>query len=85
MLTATLTDDGVLPLPEALRKGLSLKPGDVIQFVWSKADRQAVLRPVETVSDSLFGCLSAYRTAKPVMIETMREAVRKRARKVAQR
>ncbi len=85
MLTATLTDDGVLPLPEALRKGLSLKPGDVIQLVWSKVDRQAVLKPVEAVGDGLFGCLSAYRPAKPVTIENMREAVRKRARKVAQK
>ena len=75
MLVATLSDDGTLLLPKALRKHLALKPGDSVEFLFGNADKQAVLKPAKAIEDDLAGCLSAYRLASPVSIEDMRETV----------
>jgi bifunctional DNA-binding transcriptional regulator/antitoxin component of YhaV-PrlF toxin-antitoxin module len=79
MLTATLSKNGALPLPDALLRRLSLAPGDTVEFVLGRTAGKAVPKTHPARSGSLFGSLSAYRPENPVTDRDMRETVMERA------
>jgi bifunctional DNA-binding transcriptional regulator/antitoxin component of YhaV-PrlF toxin-antitoxin module len=79
MLTATLSKNGALPLPDVLLRRLSLTPGDTVEFVLGRTAGQAVLKTHPERPGSLFGSLSAYRPENPVTDGDMRETVMEHA------
>jgi AbrB family looped-hinge helix DNA binding protein len=78
MALATLTSKGQLTIPKEIREALKLKAGDKIEVILKK-DREAVLRPVSTGIDDLFGRL--HKPGRPaVSVKDMDAAIKKRLR-----
>jgi len=75
MLTATVTDGGKLVLPKALRKKWALMPGDKVSLFIEKDGRRAVLQQQISSDASLFGCLSAYKSERPVTDDDIRQTI----------
>ena len=78
MTEATVASNGQLVIPEPIREHLHLKDGDRLDFV-IRADGDVILRPAAEDVRKLKGCLP--RPPKPVSLEEMNRAIRKRARK----
>ncbi len=76
MPTSTLTSKGQTTIPKAVRRHLGLKPGDKIRFLVENDGRVVVLPATLRLRD-LRGSLP--RPSKPVSVEQMNEAIRKRA------
>lgn len=77
MPAATLTTKGQLVVPKAIREHMSLHAGDRLDFV-IKGDGEVVIRPMELDVRELKGMLRKP-GRRPVSLEEMGEAVRKRA------
>jgi AbrB family looped-hinge helix DNA binding protein len=75
MATATLTSKGQITIPLDVRERLKLEVGTRIEFV-EDANGEFLLRPAVADVRSLKGLLRA--PAKPVSIEEMKGAVRRR-------
>lgn len=53
---AKMSSKGQLTVPAELRRLLGLEEGDVVDFLWDGAARQASLRARNLSVDALFGC-----------------------------
>jgi antitoxin PrlF len=73
MATATITSQGQLTLPKAIRDLLNLKPGDRVSFR-VREDQTVVVEPETVDLRSLRGALKSRR--RGVTVEEMDEAVR---------
>ena len=76
MSTSVLTSKGQTTIPKDVREHLGLKAGDRIEFVLTE-DKSVTLRPATRPVTDLKGILP--KPAKPVSIEAMNAAIRKRA------
>jgi antitoxin PrlF len=79
MPRSTITGKGQTTVPIEIRAHLGLEAGDMIEFV-KAADGSVRIEPVKVDIRSLKGSLRAY-VKKPVSVEAMKAAVRKRFRK----
>lgn len=75
MTTATITSKCQITIPATVRTDLHVGPGDRIEFVKISEGRYEVVAATQDVS-RLKGFIKA---ARPVSIEEMDEAIRKRA------
>ena len=76
MPSATLTSKGQTTIPKEVRKHLGVRSGDRLDFL-IQADGTVILRPATTHVSELKGLL--YRKGvKPVPVEEMKKAIRKR-------
>lgn len=75
MPTSTVTSKGQTTIPKEIRDYLHLKPGDRVEFVMDEDGRVVVL-PATLDAAELAGILKA--PPKPVTIEAMNQAIRKR-------
>ncbi len=76
MSTSTLTSKGQTTVPKDVRRHLGLKPGDKIRFL-VEDDGRVVILPATLHLRDLRGSLP--KPPKPVSVERMSEAIRKRA------
>ncbi len=76
MSPSTLTSKGQTTVPKDVRRHLGLKPGDKIRFL-VEDDGRVVILPATLHLRDLRGSLS--KPPKPVSVEQMNEAIRKRA------
>ena len=76
MTTATLTVKGQVTIPVEVRKRMGLDAGDRIEFV-ELDDGQYLIKPAIDDVRSLKGLLKKPR--RPVSVEDMNRAIRKRA------
>src|SRR6478752_8281618 len=74
--TAVLTSKGQTTIPKDVRDYLGLRPGDRIEFVLTE-DKTVLLKPATRAVTDLKGFLP--KPPKPVSVEAMNAAVRKRA------
>ena len=75
MSTSTLTSKGQTTIPKDIRERLNLRPGDRLEFVIDEDGRVLVL-PASIDASELTGMLKP--PAKPVSVEDMNRAIRKR-------
>ena len=75
MSTSTLTSKGQTTIPKDVRKRLNLHPGDRLEFVIDEDGRVLVL-PASIDASELVGMLKP--PARPVSVEDMNRAIRKR-------
>jgi AbrB family looped-hinge helix DNA binding protein len=71
-----LTSKGQTTIPKDVRDHLGLRPGDRIEFVLTE-DKTVLLKPATRPVTDLKGFLP--KPARPVTIEEMNPAIRKRA------
>ncbi|MCH8924636.1 MAG: type II toxin-antitoxin system PrlF family antitoxin [Proteobacteria bacterium] len=76
MSTSTLTSKGQTTVPKDIRRHLGLKPGDKIRFL-VEDDGRVVILPATLHLRDLRGSLP--KPSKPVSVERMNAAIRKRA------
>ncbi len=76
MSISTLTSKGQTTVPKDIRRHLGLKPGDKIRFL-VEDDGRVVILPATLHLRDLGGSLP--KPSKPVNVERMNEAIRKRA------
>ncbi|MFZ3342297.1 MAG: AbrB/MazE/SpoVT family DNA-binding domain-containing protein [Terriglobales bacterium] len=77
MAVATLTSKGQITIPSRVRQALGLDAGDRVEFV-EQAKGQFTIIPVNRSIRELKGLFQGKRS-KPVSIEEMNAAIRKRA------
>jgi len=75
MSTSMLTSKGQATIPKDIRKHLDLHPGDRLEFVIDEDGRVLVL-PASIDAAELAGVLKP--PARPVTVEDMNRAIRKR-------
>ncbi len=75
MTEATLTSKGQITVPKVIRERLHLKPGDKVEFLVD-AEGHVTIVPVTEDVTSLKGLVP--KPAKPVSIEEMNAAIRRR-------
>jgi len=75
MPISTVTSKGQTTIPKEIRERLNLQPGDRLEFVVDDDGRVVVL-PATVDAAELAGILKA--PSKPVTVEEMNQAVRKR-------
>lgn len=75
MSTATVTSKGQITIPAAIRSALHIGPGDRVEFVRVGEGRYEVVAATRDVTE-LRGIVHA---GKPVSVEEMNRAIRKRA------
>jgi AbrB family looped-hinge helix DNA binding protein len=75
MPTSTVTSKGQTTIPKEIREHLHLKPGDRVEFVTDE-DGRVVMLPATIDVTELAGMLKP--PPKPVTLEEMAQAVRKR-------
>lgn len=76
MAESTLTEKGQTTIPKEIREHLGLRPGDRMEFVAEGPDRVVLVRAGRDLRE-LAGVLPKPR--KPVPLEQMRAAIRRRA------
>lgn len=81
MPTATLTSKGQITIPKEIRSRLGLKRGDRLEFRLDRQGRLTLSPAVEPAFLRLAGLLGHRAGAKPLSVEEMKEAVRRRARR----
>ncbi|MBS3809479.1 MAG: type II toxin-antitoxin system PrlF family antitoxin [Desulfobacterales bacterium] len=79
MNSATVTSKGQVTIPKSVRQALGLYPGDRIEFLIHE-NGEITLQPIKKRADEVYGMLRKP-GRKPVSVEDMNEAVRKRFRK----
>lgn len=77
MATSTVSTKGQIVIPAAVREDLGLEAGSRVEFL--KTSDGYLLKPATGSISDLKGILGKPR--KPVSVEMMREAVRRRARR----
>jgi AbrB family looped-hinge helix DNA binding protein len=75
MSTSILTSKGQTTIPKDIRKRLNLLPGDRLEFVIDEGGR-VLVQPVSVDASELAGMLKP--PARPVSVEDMNRAIRKR-------
>lgn len=81
MPKSTLTSKGQVTIPKPIRERLGLKAGDLLEFRCN-ADGQVTLMPVgESAVDRVSGLLRELAPERPVTVEEMNRAIRRRARR----
>lgn len=75
MPTSTITSKGQTTIPKEIRQRLNIGPGDRVEFVVDH-DGRVLLLPATVDAAELAGVLKA--PARPVSIEAMNQAIRKR-------
>ena len=80
MAVSTLTSKGQVTIPKEIRTRLGLKPGDRLDFQLDDDGQLKVHPTSEPTFLRLFGSLAHRAGEKPVTLEAMRQAVRKRAK-----
>ncbi|GJL56490.1 MAG: AbrB family transcriptional regulator [Nitrospirales bacterium] len=78
MAIATLTSKGQLTLPKEIRDQLKLGPGDRVEFLVG-SDGRITVWPVTSDVKTLKGMIP--KPKKPVTLEAMRAAIRRRGRR----
>ena len=78
MPSSTITSKGQTTIPKEVRDYLKLETGDQIDFV-IRADGTVVLRPATMPVQDLKGILHR-KNMKPVSVDAMNQAIRKRFR-----
>ncbi|WP_454062591.1 AbrB/MazE/SpoVT family DNA-binding domain-containing protein [Candidatus Nitrospira salsa] len=78
MAIATLTSKGQLTLPKEIRDQLKLDPGDRVEFLVG-SDGRITVWPVTSDVKTLKGMIP--KPKKPVTLEAMRAAIRRRGRR----
>jgi antitoxin PrlF len=78
MPSATITSKGQTTIPKEVRDYLKVQSGDQIDFI-IQADGTVIVRPATTHVSQLKGILHR-RNMKPVSIDAMNKAIRKRFR-----
>ena len=81
MASATLTSKWQMVIPKAVREHLGVQPGDQIDFV-IEDDGKVLVRPALLDVRQLKGIL-ARPGRKPVSVQQMKKAIRRRARRAA--
>jgi antitoxin PrlF len=81
MAIATLTSKGQITIPKVVRETLNLHTGDKLEFVVT-GEGNVLVRPVTKKVDDVFGRLHKP-GRKPVSIQEMDAAIRKRIRERA--
>jgi AbrB family looped-hinge helix DNA binding protein len=81
MAAATLTSKWQMVIPKPIREHLGVNPGDQVDFI-IQDNGQVVVRPAITDVRQLKGILANPRR-KPVSVEDMHRAIRRRARRSA--
>lgn len=81
MASATVTSKWQMVIPKRVREHLGVQPGDQIEFV-IQDDGHVTVRPAVFDARQLKG-VCARPNVKPVSIEEMNRAIRRRARKSA--
>lgn len=76
MYSSRLTGKGQVTLPAKMRKQLSLRQGDAVEFMLE--DDRIILRRKEKSIEAAFGL---YKARKSVTLEDMDKAIRRRARR----
>jgi len=77
MTVATLTSKGQITIPVQVRHQLGLEAGDRVEFILDKETGHYHFIPATVPIESLKGIVPKPR--KPVSIEDMNEAIRKRS------
>jgi AbrB family looped-hinge helix DNA binding protein len=77
MPTSTLTSKGQVTVPKVIRERLGLHEGDVLEF--SVDDTGGLRVRPRRRSAGVCGTLRDFAPTEPVSVETMKEAVRRRA------
>ena len=77
MATATLTSKGQITVPKSVREALGLDSGDRVEFVETEKGEFAIIAATRSIQE-LNGKYRG-RRGKPVSIEEMNAATRKRA------
>lgn len=81
MPKSTLTSKGQVTIPKPIRERLGLKTGDLLEFRCND-EGQVVLMPVgESAVDRVSGLLRELAPKRPVTVEEMQQAIRRRARR----
>jgi len=75
--TATLTSKGQITVPKSVRNALGLDSGDRVEFVETERGQFAIIAATRSIQE-LNGKYRGRRN-KPVSIEEMNAAIRKRA------
>jgi AbrB family looped-hinge helix DNA binding protein len=81
--TSTLTSKGQVTVPKAIRDRLGLSAGEVLEFSVDE-DGRMVVRP-HGREPGVSGVLHDFAPARPVSVEAMKRAVRRRAAAMAHR
>jgi AbrB family looped-hinge helix DNA binding protein len=81
MASATLTSKWQMVIPKPVREHLGVQPGDQLEFIIQE-DGDVVVRPAVLDVRQLKGIL-ARPGQKPVSVEQMNQAIRRRARRSA--
>lgn len=76
MSTAIVTSKGQITIPKQVREGLGVDSGDRVEFVELERGVYTVVAATRDIRD-LKGMIP--RTAKPVSVEDMDKAIRRRA------
>jgi AbrB family looped-hinge helix DNA binding protein len=79
MATATVTSKGQITIPRAVREGLGVESGDRVEFTELEKGVYRVVAATRDVRE-LKGMIP--RPAKPVSVEDMNRAIRRRASRV---
>ena len=78
MTLATLTSEGQVTIPKAIRESLRLHAGDKVEFVITES-KEALLRPITRKVDEVFGRL--HKTGrKPISVGKMNDGIRQKVR-----
>jgi antitoxin PrlF len=77
LATATMTSKGQVTVPKEIRTALGIDPGDRIEFVETEKGQFAIIAATRSIQE-LYGKYRD-RRSKPVSIEEMNAAIRKRA------
>lgn len=79
MANSTLTSKGQVTVPKAVRDRLGLKPGDVLDFRFTEQGEVMMSPTGDSPLQRLSGILKHLAPERPVTVEEMNEAIRRRA------
>ena len=79
MVTGTITSKGQITIPKTIRDSLNLQAGDRLVFSLL-GDNQALLQPITTGVDDVYGVLHRPRQ-RPKSVEDMNRGIARRMKK----
>jgi AbrB family looped-hinge helix DNA binding protein len=77
MITSKVTSKGQITIPKEIRKYIGAEPSDKIIFIPLEEGKVLITSQQESVTD-LFGMLSHRKKEKPVSLEDIESAIRKK-------
>lgn len=72
----TITSEGQVTIPKAIRNKLNLDIGDKVEFRCN-GNNEIVLKPVTKKVQEVLGMLSQYKQVQPVSVEDMNAGIEK--------